>query len=273
MARKKGLTKSQKVTLWVAAIGAIGAIIAALIGIIPDLSQRPSTTVALVEYSGRVIDSTSGTPVDGAKVTLDTAPVPIVRYTDSEGVFLFVLPTERLPLSVTITVSHRGYTPYTRNIHLTANNAQLEEIHLEAVTLPKNPVTQQPVSPGIWLVSVFDNASLEGEPVSRAEIPAKPNGEGGYTLRFDPVQAGISAPYSVRWVGLFELSAGTYEFHCKHRDGCRISVDTRVWVDAWWDGAGGHDLARELKAGQHRVIVEFYDKSGVGWLEMIMRKK
>jgi hypothetical protein len=279
MPSKRKLTQAQKITLWVAIIGTIGTIIAAWIAILPDLKKTAQAETPTAEYSGRVLDSLNNKPVPQAKVVLDTLPAPTVRYTDTEGVFLFLVSGEQLPLTLKITVSHPDYEPYTRYIHLTGNNFQLEEIYLTPLKAtgqtPGNhaPSSNLPENTGAWLVSIFSNTNLENSPISQKEIPAEPNGEGGYTIRFDPVQEGISAPYSVRWVGTFDLPAGTYEFHCEHRDGCRIYVDSTVWVDAWWDGAGGHDLARELSAGKHRIMVEFYDKSGVGWLEVVFRRK
>lgn len=278
MTRKTRLTKSQKTTLWVAAIGAISMIVAAWIGILPDLKKSSSADTTTVEYSGRVLDSLNGQPVEQAKVVLDTVPTPTIRYTDSEGVFLFLVPGKQLPLTVKITISHPNYEQYTRYIHLTESKLQLEEIYLMPADSPdhspdRGQFSVQPEETETWFVSIFNNANLENQPVSQTQIPAEPNADGGYTLHFDPIKEGINAPYSVRWVGLFNLSAGVYEFHCEHRDGCRIYVDSKVWVDAWWDGVGGHDLARELESGQHRIVVEFYDKSGVGWLEVVLRKK
>lgn len=75
--------------------------------------------------------------------------------------------------------------------------------------------------------------------------------------------------YSLRLVGMFEFQQGYFEFHCEHHDVCRIYVDGINWIDAWWDGGGGNDLS----AGSHVVVIEFYDKSGYGLLEVRWRVK
>ncbi len=282
MSRKTKWTKAQRVTLLVAAIGALGAVLGAMIGIIPDLLNKKSAASSdSIEYTGRILSLSDGLPVANAKVTLTILPAPLVRYTDSEGVYLFSLPADDLPLNAQITITHPGYEPYTRTLFLDSAMRQIEDIRLESLSAAApsgNSDTSQPsvqtnVMPGQWQVSYFGNSSLEGAPLSQAQMPVEFNDEGGFTLQFDPVQVGLSGTYSVRWITFLDLDAGTYEFHCEHRDGCRIFVDTNIWIDAWWDGAGGHDLARELPAGQHRIVIEFYDKSGVGNLEVIMRKK
>jgi hypothetical protein len=281
MPRKTGWTKAQRVTLFVAAIGALGALLAALIGIIPDLLQKkPSASNDTIEYSGRVLSLANGLPVENAKVTLAIVPLPLIRYTDSEGVYLFSLPASDLPLSAQISVTHPEYAPYTRTLSLERAVRQIEDIRLEPQSLnavPETPALQTSAQSTLainqWQVSYFGNVSLEGTPLAQAQMPLQFNDEGGFTLQFDPVQAGLSGAYSVRWVALLDLEAGAYELHCEHRDGCRIFVDSSNWIDAWWDGPGGHDLARELSAGPHRIVVEFYDQSGVGYLEVIMRKK
>lgn len=144
-----------------------------------------------------------------------------------------------------------------------------------AVTAP----TSTPVPPGAWKVEVFDNIHLDGSPLGTFAQPAEANGEGGYQVSFTPqdVRGQFNAlpdgNYSLRLAGTFEFQPGYYEFHCEHHDGCRVYVDGRNWIDAWWDGGGGHDLARDLPAGKHVVMVEFYDKSGYGLLEVRWRIK
>jgi len=149
-----------------------------------------------------------------------------------------------------------------------------------------NISNQQVVSPtstvlpsDIWKVEVFDNINLNGVPLFTFTQPAESNSEGGYQISVEPQilrQQGIAIPASncsLRMVGTFEFNPGSFEFHCEHHDGCRVYVDGRNWIDAWWDGGGGNDLARDLSAGKHVVVIEFYDKSGYGLLEVRWRVK
>ena len=139
--------------------------------------------------------------------------------------------------------------------------------------------TSTPVPLGVWKIELFDNINLNGSPLSTFTQSADANTEGGYQVSIQPqvlsqqVSAMPASNYSLRLVGTFEFQQGYFEFHCEHHDGCRIYVDGINWIDAWWDGGGGNDLARDLSAGKHVVVIEFYDKSGYGLLEVRWRVK
>ena len=139
--------------------------------------------------------------------------------------------------------------------------------------------TSTPVPLGVWKVDVFDNIDLNGLPLATFTQPAETNTEGGYQVRIESQalrqQVGDlpASNISLRLVGTFEFPQAYFEFHCEHHDGCRVYVDGLSWIEAWWDGGGGHDLARDLSAGTHAVVIEFYDKSGYGLLEVRWRIK
>jgi len=281
MSRKTSLTKTQRVTILVAAIGALATLLAAVLPALIEQAAHDTPTPVPVQYSGRVLDARTGQPVANAKVTLEIAPVPLTRYTDTEGVYLFELPPQNTPLTAQISVHHEAYQFYERTIQINPQNRQIENIRLTPVTPQEETGAQstsiEELTPGVWQISYFSNTALASSPVYQATAPAQPNQEGGYTVTFNPFTEQIpglgNGGYSIRWVGLFDFQDGYYEFHCEHRDGCRTFLDGDVWIDAWWDGAGGHDLARDVSAGQHLVIIEFYDTSGVGKLELLWRKK
>ncbi|GAB4487573.1 MAG: hypothetical protein OHK0031_11570 [Anaerolineales bacterium] len=139
--------------------------------------------------------------------------------------------------------------------------------------------TFPPIPAEVWQIQVFDNLNLNGAPLFTFSQPAASNQEGGYQILLTPQalqqQTGVlpANGYSLRLAGEFEFQSGYFEFHCEHHDGCRVYVDGVNWIDAWWDGGGGHDLARDLPAGKHTVVIEFYDKSGYGLLEVRWRLK
>lgn len=139
--------------------------------------------------------------------------------------------------------------------------------------------TSTPVPLGVWKIELFDNINLNGSPFSTFTQSADANTEGGYQVSIQPqalsqqVSGMPDGNYSLRLVGTFEFQQGYFEFHCEHHDGCRIYVDGINWIDTWWDGGGGNDLARDLSAGKHIVVIEFYDKSGYGLLEVRWRVK
>jgi len=127
-----------------------------------------------------------------------------------------------------------------------------------------------------WKIDIFNNVNLNGEPfTSSLPVKAIPNDKGGYTLKFEIKDALPTRPLntSARIYGRFQFDAAEYHFHCEHHDGCRVFVDGQEWIGVWWDGGGGNDLTRPLTAGFHEVMIEFYDKSGWGFLEVWWEKK
>lgn len=135
--------------------------------------------------------------------------------------------------------------------------------------LPSPNTTTLP--PGVWRVEVFGSPDLSGSVLVTFSLPAGET-ENGYrtivTAELLQEQVVLSSAYSLRLRGVFPFTEGEYAFHCLHYDGCRVFVGDENWIDAWWDGAGQHDLARPLAGGKHPVVVEFYDKSGAGKLEI-----
>lgn len=124
----------------------------------------------------------------------------------------------------------------------------------------------------------FSNINLDPPVTYHMEQPAEQNVEGGYIIQINSADLHSNAQiplsnFSARFSGLFYFDGGYYEFHCEHHDGCRVYVDGKNWIDAWWDGGGGHDLARDIPTGNHIVSIEFYDKSGLGLLEVYWRIK
>jgi murein DD-endopeptidase MepM/ murein hydrolase activator NlpD len=64
--------------------------------------------------------------------------------------------------------------------------------------------------------------------------------------------------WSARYVRLFNLAAGTYDFYLGTDDWGRIKIDGDTVVDNWqW--AGQHYASRTLPAGIHEITVEFAD--------------
>ncbi len=127
---------------------------------------------------------------------------------------------------------------------------------------------------GTWGIDYYPSIELGSTAVYHADQLAQKNPEGGYALQIKSIDVPDiaelpSSNFSMRLSGLFYFSGGTYEFHCVHEDGCRVYVDGENWIDAWRDGVGSQDLAREITEGNHVVSVEFYDKSGQGSLQVL----
>lgn len=118
-----------------------------------------------------------------------------------------------------------------------------------------------------WQAEYWDNSELRGSSRIRTS-------EGGvYFFRkwgWEDGPHGLPADYwSARLVKRTYFPGGLYRFHCHHDDGCRVFVDGRNLIDAWWDSSfEGHDQAIELPSGEHEVKVEYYEKTGFAALEV-----
>jgi len=146
-------------------------------------------------------------------------------------------------------------------------------IFVKAISpMPGPTATDLPVILDKWEIEYFGNTNLDAPSVFQNQIDAVPDQEGYVlsqsSLDFSSISQFPASNRSIRYTGSFHFSGGRYAFHCKHHDGCRIFVDGYNWIDAWWDGEGQHDLARDLTTGIHVVTIEFYDKSGQGYLDV-----
>lgn len=274
MSKSRNLLKKPEIVA--ALIAAIATIIVAYLQFVWKPSQQNK---APQEYIGRVLDGITQTPISNAKITLDLPGlIPQISYTDSEGVYLFNLSLTDSQRNGRVRVDAEGYEAYSRNISLSANVLTIEDIRLTPKSSSGTGTNPSALEIGKWSVDFFGNINLSPPSLYRTMLSAEKNDAGGYSIKFNSVDAQFNpdvprSGFSVRLSGIFVFESGYYEFHCQHRDGCRVFVDGRNWIDAWWDGEGGHDLARDISAGNHIVTIEFYDKSGLGFFEVFWKIK
>lgn len=78
--------------------------------------------------------------------------------------------------------------------------------------------------------------------------------------------AGFGLPadeFSVRWTRPILFEAGEYLFWALADDGIRVYVGGTLVIDAWGDSSlARHEGVITLAAGEHRVVVEYYEHSG-----------
>lgn len=106
-------------------------------------------------------------------------------------------------------------------------------------------------------VEFFDNTTLQGTPKVRKEE----------WINFEPANQAPDpflpkSPLSVRWTGkLRPTVTGQYTFSFTSDDGCRLSIDDEILIDAWRGHAVRTDTATiYLKAGQdYQLKAEYYD--------------
>jgi hypothetical protein len=108
-----------------------------------------------------------------------------------------------------------------------------------------------------WRAEYYGNRELEGPPVLVREDSA---------VDFDwgtgsPDPAVPADKFSVRWTRSTDFVAGTYRFFTSTDDGVRLFVDGGLLIDAWYDQKlpNTHVGEKYLPAGQHTVVVEYYE--------------
>ena len=112
---------------------------------------------------------------------------------------------------------------------------------------------------GQFLAEYYANTTPAGSPAARRCEAAIANdwGWGG------PVAAVGSDGFSARWTARRGFAAGTYTFTARVDDGLRIRLDGATILDAWKEqGATTYSVARAVTAGEHEVVVEYYENGG-----------
>ncbi len=74
--------------------------------------------------------------------------------------------------------------------------------------------------------------------------------------------------FSVRWTRRVQLEAGRHNFWAKADDGVRVYVDGRLLIDAWHGPSAQRvDGSIDLDAGEHRIVVEYYEGHGQAMIQ------
>ena len=113
---------------------------------------------------------------------------------------------------------------------------------------------------GQWSVEYFANAGLTGAPATTRceDVVGADYG--------DDAPAGTDLPadgFSGRWTADREFSAGTWTFTTTSDDGVRVLVDGELLIDGFFDhGPETFTATRQLTEGTHRVVVEYYERTG-----------
>ncbi len=115
-----------------------------------------------------------------------------------------------------------------------------------------------------WKGEYFANPNLTGDPVLVRDDAAIDFdwGSGGPA-------AGLEDEFSARWTRVLTFGGGEYRFRAIVDDGVRLWVDDTLVVDQWQDGARREVIGdATLKAGDHSLRVEYYDRGGQALLQV-----
>ncbi|NOT59599.1 MAG: hypothetical protein HOP19_05160 [Acidobacteria bacterium] len=119
-----------------------------------------------------------------------------------------------------------------------------------------------------WRGEYFANDKLSGAPTLVRD-------DGNAFLKFDkwglrsPNESCLKATdnFSVRWTRTTTFPQGFYRFRFTADDGVRLFIDKQLKFEAWRDQNTAHTVDLELKAGNHTVVVEYFEHLGSALLE------
>lgn len=120
-----------------------------------------------------------------------------------------------------------------------------------------------------WRGEYYRSPDLSGSPVLiRNDAAIDFNWGGGA-----PDTSLPSDNFSVRWTRTLDFNAGLYRFRVAADDGVRLWVDDVLILDRWQDGI--HDLHADyaLLDGQHRLRVEYYERSGAASIRLTWERR
>ncbi|MBF6601260.1 MAG: PQQ-dependent sugar dehydrogenase [Dehalococcoidia bacterium] len=119
-----------------------------------------------------------------------------------------------------------------------------------------------------WSGQYFANMTLSGSPAFARNDGAEINFQWNLS---SPQIAGITSGgptlpvdgFSIRWTQTLTFNEGVYTFSTTSDDGSRVFIDGQLVVNAWQDQAAVTISAnKQMTAGQHTVVVEYYENAG-----------
>jgi len=128
--------KKNVVPIFVALIGAAATVSVGYL----QFGQQPSERI----FVGRVVNTESEDTIRNAKITLESEGAPLIDYTDTEGIFTFIL--ESTARQVRVRVDASGYDDLDRRITLSSKSG-LEEIKLTPSKSEDIPDPPEDISP------------------------------------------------------------------------------------------------------------------------------
>lgn len=128
---------------------------------------------------------------------------------------------------------------------------------MAATALAQEPQPQH--SDPTWQATYWNNTTLAGAPaLQRSEANLD------YAWGSGSPAPGVNPDrFSARWQRYIELTSGVYRFTAVSDDGVRVWVDGEQIINEWYDHAAKTvSVDKNLSAGHHLVVVEFYENTG-----------
>ena len=110
---------------------------------------------------------------------------------------------------------------------------------------------------GPWQAEYYDGTDLAGTP-----LLVRQDAEIDFDWRFGSPDPAVPAErFSVRWTATLDFPAGRYQFATHTDDGVRLLLDGRLIIENWWPMRGYQYAAVDLPAGQHTLVMEYYERT------------
>lgn len=166
----------------------------------------------------------------------------------------------------TITVTPTQTTTYTLSATNAAGTATAQSFVTVASSPPPPPPPPSGACPaptvGVFTGCYFTNINLTGNPaLVRTDNPLN--------FTWGNTSPGVGIPpqnFSVRWQGIFNLTAINYNFVVITSDGFRFLIDGAPIRSAWRDipTPSMFVIAQTLTPGNHLLTLEYYESTGNG---------
>ena len=234
---------------------------------------------ALIFASGYIMDGPpaqplTGTVAPGASVDLTVNLIAPTTGGTYRGEWML-----RTPQGEIFGVGERGDRPFWVEIVVGPPATATSPPTVTPTPIPPTP-TSPPTSvptatptpfPTItdWRGEYYRSPDLSGSPaLIRNDASIDFNWGGGA-----PDTSLPSDNFSVRWTRTLNFEAGLYRFRIAADDGVRLWVDDVLLLDSWQDGI--HDLHTDyaLLDGQHRLRVEYYERSGAASIRLTWERR
>ncbi|HKS98367.1 MAG TPA: PA14 domain-containing protein [Rugosimonospora sp.] len=119
-------------------------------------------------------------------------------------------------------------------------------------------------SEAAYSAEYFDNQDLSGTPVLTRE-------DATLDFNWGTGSPGDGVPadhFSARWTRSVPFDAGSYTFTVTSDDGVRLYVDGVKVLDKWTiQSATQNSVTRQLSAGTHQIVLEYFDSTGGALLQ------
>ncbi len=110
-----------------------------------------------------------------------------------------------------------------------------------------------------WIANYWNNTSFQGPPALQRNEANLDHAWGSGS----PAPGVQADRFSARWTRYVSFAAGTYRFYATSDDGIRVWVAGQLVIDDWSDhSARTVHVDKQLDAGSHLVVVDYYENMG-----------